>query len=106
MISLVAFITAKPGHRPDVLAAMAGILTEVRGEDGCIEYRPTIDIDRSSRVQTPAGPDTIVVVEKWRDREALRAHMNAPHMVSYAALTRDLIADRKVYFLVDAFDAP
>ena len=102
MISLIAVITVKEGCRSEILNAISDILSDVRAETGCLEYRPTIDIEGASRIQTLAGPDTIVVIEKWCDRQALRNHMNAPHMVSYAEKTRDLIAERRIYFLTDA----
>ena len=102
MIDLVAFITAKSGKRGQLLKAMLANLPNVLEEDGCIEYRPTIDLDRASRIQTEAGPDTVVVIEKWRDRSALRKHMNAPHMVEYANAVKDLVSDRKIFFLGNA----
>jgi quinol monooxygenase YgiN len=45
------------------------------------------------------GPDTVVVVEKWRDEAALSEHRKAPHMLSYIAKTRDLVAARSVHVL-------
>lgn len=101
MINLVAFITAIEGRRADVLALMRENLAAVRAERGCIEYRPTVDLEKASRVQTLAGDDTIVVIEKWEDRDALRAHMNAPHMIAYADASKNLITQRAVYFLGD-----
>ncbi len=106
MINLVAFITAENGRRDEVLARMRNIIGQVRAEDGCIEYRPTIDIAKASRIQAEAGNNTVIVIEKWRDREALRAHMNAPHMVKYSAQVKDLIAERRVFFLADALVGP
>jgi quinol monooxygenase YgiN len=40
-----------------------------------------------------------VVVEQWTSMDALKAHAAAPHMASYAAKTKDLVASRQIYIL-------
>jgi quinol monooxygenase YgiN len=45
------------------------------------------------------GPDTFVVVEKWRDAAALAAHAAAPHMAAYAQRTKALVARRTIHVL-------
>jgi quinol monooxygenase YgiN len=99
MIHVVALITAKPGQRDAVLAAFRANRPAVLAEDGCIEYVPTVDADDAGSMQKAVGADTFVVVEKWRDLDALKAHAAAPHMAAYAAKTRDLIASRAVHVL-------
>ena len=42
-------------------------------------------------VQPPIRPDTVVVVEKWRDLAALKAHSAAPHMAVYRTKAKHLI---------------
>ena len=71
MIHVIAILTAHPGQRDALIAALHGNLAAVRAEEGCIEYGPAIDAAR-----TPAkfGPDTVLVVEKWASPEALVAH--------------------------------
>jgi quinol monooxygenase YgiN len=99
MIHVVAIVTAKPGERDALLAAMRENLAAVRAEEGCIEYGPAIDADR-----TPAkfGTDTIVVLEKWASPEALAAHAAAPHMSAFGAATRHLVASRAIHVLSPA----
>jgi quinol monooxygenase YgiN len=41
--------------------------------------------------------DSFVVVEKWESLDALKAHAASPHMASYAAKTRDMIASRVIH---------
>ena len=74
----------------------------VHAEDGCIEYVATVDAEGAGSIQTPVGPDTFVVVEKWASLDALKAHAAAPHMVAYAAKTKDLIASRVIHVLSPA----
>jgi quinol monooxygenase YgiN len=99
MIHVVAVITAKPGQRSAILDAFATNAPNVRAEEGCIEYAAAIDVDGFGAFQTPFGPDTFVVIEKWANTDALRAHAAAPHMASYAAKTRPMIESRVIHVL-------
>jgi len=102
MIHVVAIITTKPGQREAVLAAVRANLPAVRAENGCIEYGPAVDADGIGSFQTKAGPDTIFIIEKWQDAEALKAHAAAPHMAAYAAKVKDLVAGRVIHVLSPA----
>jgi quinol monooxygenase YgiN len=102
MIHVVAIITAKPGQRDTILAAIRANLPAVRAEKGCIEYGPAVDADGIGPFQTKAGADVIFVIEKWADAEALKAHAAAPHMAAYAAKVKDLIAGRVIHVLSPA----
>ena len=99
MIHVLAIITAKPGRRGAILEAFHANMPAVHAEDGCIEYVPVVDVDGFAPFQTPFGPDTFVVIEKWESPAALKAHAAAPHMAAYAAKTKDLIATRVIHVL-------
>ena len=99
MLHVVAIVTAKPGKREAILQAIRANLPAVRAENGCIEYGPAIDAEGIGSFQTKAGPDTLFVIEKWSDANALRAHAAAPHMAAYAAKVKDLIASRVIHVL-------
>lgn len=102
MIHVVALITTKPGMRETVLKAFRANVPAVRAEDGCIEYGPAIDAEGLGSFQARVGPDTFVVIEKWRDAAALKAHAAAPHMAAYAARVKDMIASRVIHVLAPA----
>lgn len=102
MIHVIAILTTKPGQRATVLEAIRANLPAVRAENGCIEYGPAIDADGIGGFQTKAGPDTIFVIEKWADADALKAHAAAPHMAAYAAKVKDLMASRVIHVLSPA----
>jgi quinol monooxygenase YgiN len=99
MIHVVAFITAKPGQREAVLREFRQIVPTVRAEKGCIEYGPATDTPNAGAIQTPVGPDSFVVVEKWESLETLAAHAAAPHMSAYGSRVKDLIASRVIHVL-------
>lgn len=102
MIHVIAVITAKPGQRGAILEAFRANMPAVRAEAGCLEYGPAIDAEGMGRIQTPFGPDTFVVIEKWENREALAAHAAAPHMAAYAAKTKEWVASRVIHVLAPA----
>lgn len=102
MIHVVAMITTKPGMREQVLEAFRANVPAVRAEDGCIEYGPAIDAEGLGSFQAKVGADTFVVIEKWRDVAALKAHAAAPHMAAYAAKVKDLLAGRVIHVLSPA----
>ncbi len=102
MIHVVAILTTKPGMRDSVLQAFRANIPAVIAEDGCIEYGPAIDAEGLGSFQTKFGADTFVVIEKWRDVAALKAHAAAPHMAAYAAKVKDMLAGRVVHVLAPA----
>jgi quinol monooxygenase YgiN len=102
MIHVIAVITAKPGMREAILREFRANMPAVHAEQGCLEYVPAIDAEGMGAFQTPFGPDTFVVVEKWASAAALKAHAAAPHMAAYAAKTREMIASRVIHVLSPA----
>ncbi len=102
MIHVLAIITAKPGMREKILELFRANMPKVHAEEGCIEYQPVIDAEGAGAIQTPFGPDTFVVIEKWASMDALKAHAAAPHMAEYGARTREMIASRVIHVLQGA----
>jgi len=102
VIHVIAIITAKPGQRDAILKEFRANMPAVHAEKGCIEYGPAIDAEGMGAIQTKFGPDTFVVIEKWADATALKAHAAAPHMAAYSARTRELIASRVIHVLAPA----
>ena len=99
MIHVIAVITAKPGHRENILTHFRANVPAVRAEKGCIEYGAAVDADTPLPIQTKCGPDTFLVVEKWESIDALKAHAAAPHMAAYAGKTKEFIASRVIHVL-------
>ncbi len=98
-VHVLAIITAKTGMRDKVLEAFRANVPAVHAEQGCIEYGATIDAEGVGGLQTKFGDDTFVVVEKWQSLDALKAHAAAPHMATYAAKTKDMLASRVIHVL-------
>ena len=99
MIHVIAVIPAKPGQRDRLLQAFQANVPAVRAERGCIEYQATVDALDAGPAQAAFGKDAFVVIEKWEDMAALKAHAAAAHMAAYAARTREFILSRTIYIL-------
>src|ERR1700744_6753904 len=102
MIRVVALITAKPGRREEMLAAVRAVTPAVRAEHGCIEYQAVTDVAEFGPIQTKLGDDVYAVIETWSDADALKAHGVAPHMKEFRQKTKDLIAGSVIHVLTPA----
>ncbi len=98
-VNVLAFITAKPGMRDAVLEAFNNNVPNVHAEDGCIEYFAATDTPEAGPIQTPVGPDSFVVIEKWESMDHLKAHGASDHMKAYAASVKDMLAERVIRVL-------
>lgn len=90
MINVVATIKLKSGHRREFLDIFQDNVPAVRQEAGCIEYFPAVDVDARIPIQQ-TNNDEVVVIEKWESVEALHAHLQAPHMLSYKEKVKDIV---------------
>ena len=91
MIHVVATIELQPGTREAFLGEFRHLVPEVRAEAGCLEYGAAVDVASGLGPQSALRPDVVVVIEKWSDLAALRAHAGAPHMAAYRARVRDWV---------------
>ncbi len=74
MILVLGTVQLAPDKLDGAKGAMERMVTASRAESGCVAY---------SYAQDVLDPQTIHVVEKWRDRAALDAHFATPHMAQW-----------------------
>ena len=91
MIHVIATIELAQGTRDAFLAVFRKLIADVRAEKGCLEYGPAVDSNTDLPIQAKVGPDKVVVVEKWEDIAALKAHSAAPHMQAYRVNVKDYV---------------
>jgi quinol monooxygenase YgiN len=91
MIHVIATVELAVGKRDDFLQEFRRVTPQVRAEEGCLEYGPTVDLATDLAAQLPPRPDVVTVVEKWRDLPALQAHLVAPHMAAYRERVKELV---------------
>lgn len=84
MLIVIAEADVPHASRAKLIEAAAAMVTASRQEAGCLGYDYAWDI---------LAPNTLRVLEQWRDEAALRFHFKTPHM---AAFLGALGADRDV----------
>ena len=102
MIHVIAVIELAPGSRSNFLRELHGIVDDVRNEEGCIEYGPAVDAATEIPQQQAIGEECVTVVEKWRDLDALRAHLQAPHMTAYRERVKSFVKQVRLHILEPA----
>jgi len=101
MIHVIATIKVKEGCFPEFLKHFKANVPNVLEEDGCIEYNPTIDTETDLEAQQ-CDEQAAVIVEKWRDLPALKAHLEAPHMLAFREQVKDLVEGASLKILENA----
>lgn len=91
MISVIATITTKPDQRNAFVAIFKELMPQVRAEDGCIEYFPAVDVDSGIDMQGGARDHVVTVLEKWESLDALKSHLDAPHMHEFRGRVQALV---------------
>jgi quinol monooxygenase YgiN len=102
MIHVIATVDLAPGTREKFLTEFRKIIPDVRAEAGCIEYGPAIDAETDIAIQYKVGADRVVVIEKWENVAALKAHGVAPHMQAYRAKVKDFVKSMELRVLAPA----
>ncbi len=75
MISFTVRITFSSGDRSEIAEILHALTTASRQEPGCVSYTPHALYD---------DPDTILIYEQYKDKEALEAHQSSEHFKRYA----------------------
>lgn len=99
MICVIATIALKDGKRENYLEEIRKIVPIVRREKGCIEYAPTVDADTGSNFQIKVRPDTVVILEKWEDLEALKNHGMSSHMTDFRHAVKEFMQSMQLQIL-------
>lgn len=98
MIHVLASIRVRPGRITEFLEIFTANVSNVRAENGCIEYAPAVDAVTDISVQL-IQPGVVTVIEKWDSVEALKAHLAAPHMITYKEAVKDMVEHVEVKIL-------
>ena len=85
MISVIAKLFVKEGQVEEFLDATKKLMVEVAKEEGAILY--TLN-------RNPKEPNTIIVMERYKDKAALEAHSTSPHMKAFQGQIASIMAQR------------
>ena len=89
MLLIQVTYTMRPGQRDAFVRKIreSGILDAVRGEEGCLGYSYYLPEEEDG---------TLLLIEKWTDAPAQKAHLETPHMKQMAAFKPEYVADTKL----------
>ena len=99
MIQVVATIELKPNSLDEYLAILNENVPNVKAEEGCLAYEPSVDLESGLPVQGEIRKNTVTLVEAWVNLDALHAHLKAPHMAAYREAVKDYVRDVRLQVL-------
>jgi quinol monooxygenase YgiN len=85
MISVIAKLQIQDGKAEQTIEMFKELLTKVSTEDGTMLY----SLNRKS-----SDPNTLVVIERYKDKEALTAHSSTAHFKEFSAKLGTVLAGR------------
>ncbi|HBH86783.1 MAG TPA: antibiotic biosynthesis monooxygenase [Syntrophaceae bacterium] len=91
MIYVIATVEIIEGKRGEYLRELKKVIPDVRAETGCLEYGPAGDIATDIPVQAPVNEHVVTIIERWTDIQALKDHLQSPHMKTYREATKSVI---------------
>lgn len=83
MIGLIAKIPVQEGKVDEAVAMFKDLMKEVAKEEGTLGY--TLN-------RTKKEPNTLVVMERYKDKAALNAHSATPHFSAFMTSLLALLA--------------
>lgn len=86
-VFVVAEFTAKPGKFEAFLRFIEADAEGAHKEPGCLRFEA---------VQDSQQPDTLVLVEVYRDQVAFDSHAQSAHFQNFVKGTRDLIQSEQI----------
>lgn len=101
MIHVLASIHVKTGKRSAFLEIFKSNIANVLNEKGCVSYVPAIDVPTGLPPQE-LNDSVVTIIEQWSSLEALKAHLTAPHMISYREKVKNLVDHASLKVLTEA----
>ena len=74
MIAVIARVPVQPEKKEEALNAVKELMSHVAKEEGTLYY--TLNIDKNQ-------PDTLVFIERYKDKDAFTAHSSTPHFQEF-----------------------
>jgi quinol monooxygenase YgiN len=90
MVIVAGSIFVDPQQVDRFVQAVVSLADKTRQETGCLHYTLAVD---------DAAQGRIVVLERWRDEPALRAHLATEHVAAFLQQVGDIVKsmDAKLY---------
>lgn len=83
MVSVIAKLPVQEGKIDEAIATLRELMEHVSREEGTLLYTMN---------RAKAAPNTLVMIERYRDKAALAAHSSSPHFQSLFPKIQALLA--------------
>ncbi|MDH5372595.1 MAG: antibiotic biosynthesis monooxygenase [Acidimicrobiia bacterium] len=91
MVGLIARMLVKEGKMGEAIEAFEELMAAVAGEDGTLAY----SLNRES------DSNTLVMLERYRDKAALAVHSSTPHFKAFSAKAGGFLDGRPEITIMD-----
>ena len=92
MITVVAKLPIKEGKMEEALGEFKGLMSKVAKEEGTVLY---------SLNKEKSNPNTLVVVEQYKDKDAFNLHSSTPHFKEFFAKSAAFIGGKPEIVLME-----
>lgn len=96
MISVIARLTIQEDKVDETIAEFKALMQDVAKEDGTLLYGLNRD---------PKNPNTLVVVERYKDKQALGAHSSTDHFKAFSVKLGEVLAAKPDIVVLDELEA-
>lgn len=92
MISIIAKIPVKEEKLNEAIEAFKQLIAEVAKEEGTLSY--TLNVSKKD-------PNTLVILERYKDKESLGAHSSTPHFKAFSAKAGEFFSGKTEIAIMD-----
>ena len=96
MITVIAKLSIQEGKTEDTIAKFKELMKKVADEEGTVLY---------SLNRNPNDPNMIIVVERYKDKQALGAHSATPHFKEFSGKLGEVLAAKPDIAVLDELEA-
>lgn len=90
MLHILVTMMIKEGRMKEFLSICEELRPLVLREKGCLAYDYARETNSPLGIQEPIEANRITLLERWESLDALKAHMETPHMKAAAPRMKDL----------------
>lgn len=92
MLHVIVTMEIQEGRMDAFLALCEALRPQVLAEPGCLAYDYTREVAAGLGIQEAVEANRITLLERWESPEALRKHLEAPHMKEAGPRMKELRA--------------
>ena len=96
MISIIAKVPVKEGKFDEAVALFKEMLPQIAKEEGTLAY--SLNKDQTN-------PNTVVILERYRDKAALDAHAATPHFKAFSPKLPPFLAGKPEIVMMEEIDS-